>query len=44
MLTDYDLAMANKIAERQGKLPHQVLSDFNKFLAQATREDDDSDL
>lgn len=44
MLTDYDLAMANKIAEREGKLPHQVLSDFNKFLAQAMKEDDDSDL
>ncbi len=44
MLTDYDLEMANKIAEREGRLPHQVLADFNKFLALAMQEADDADL
>lgn len=45
-LTDHDLEMADKIAERQGVLPHQVLNDFNKFLEQAYQqeEDDDADL
>lgn len=44
MLTSYDLEMANKIAEREGRLPHQVLADFNKFFAQAMAEDNDADL
>lgn len=45
-LTEHDLEMADKIADRQGVLPHQVLNDFNKFLAQvyAQQEDEDADL
>lgn len=45
-LTQHDLDMAEKIADREGKLPHHVLNDFNKFLAQVYNqpEDDDADL
>lgn len=44
-LTEHDLEMANKIAERQGVLPHRVLNDFNKFLEQVyNQEAEDADL
>ena len=46
-LTQHDLDMAEKIAEREGKLPYQVLNDFNKFLEQVYNqedEDEDADL
>lgn len=45
-LTQHDLDMADKIAERQGVLPHQVLNDFNKFLEQVYNQeaDDNADL
>ena len=44
-LTEHDLEMASKIAERQSVLPHQVLNDFNKFLEQVyNQEVEDADL
>ena len=42
-LTEHDLEMASKIAERRGVLPHQVLNDFNKFLAQVYNQPEDKD-
>lgn len=43
-LTDHDLYMANKIANRRGTTSAQVLKDFNDFLAQVyEREDEDCD-
>lgn len=42
-LTEHDLEMADKIAERQGVLPHQVLNDFNSFLAQVYKQQEDDE-
>ena len=42
-LTDHDLYMANKIAERTGSTSAKVLKDFNDFLGQvyAQQEQDE---
>ena len=42
-LTDHDLHMANKIAERTGSTSAKVLKDFNDFLGQvyAQQEQDE---
>lgn len=42
-LTRHDLEMASTIAERQGVLPHQVLNDFNSFLAQVYKQEEEED-
>ena len=31
-ITEHDLAMANRIAEKNNQTPAQVLKDFNAFL------------
>lgn len=42
-ITQHDLEMANKIAERTGTTPAKVLNDFNSFLGQvyAQQEQDE---
>lgn len=44
-ITQHDLEMANKIAERTGTTSAKVLNDFNDFLGQvyAQQELDDED-
>ena len=45
-ITQHDLDMANKIAERTGTTPAKVLNDFNAFLGQVyaqQEEDEDCD-
>lgn len=43
-ITDHDLYMANKIAERTGSTSAKVLNDFNDFLAQVyEREEEECD-
>ena len=40
-LTDHDLHMANKIAERTGSTSAKVLNDFNDFLAQVYEQEEE---
>ena len=42
-ITEHDLVMANRIAERNNQTPAQVLRDFNAFLNNVEKFQDDEE-
>jgi hypothetical protein len=42
-ITEHDLVMANRIADRSNKTPAQVLRDFNAFLNEVEKFENDEE-